>query len=206
MLSETGEVLAQDDDDDDDIFDLSTRDSGIRIILDPGDYIVEATTYAGDATGDFTLILVGTTISQVQDACSSGTSVADPLNNPGLVSDCRALLASHDVLIGKGPDYLNWSADIDMEYWTGVTVGSSPARVTHLRLKGHGLSGKIPVELAGLSKLEYLKLEINELRGHIPAELAQLSSLWHNRLEGEIPIELAGLSKLEYLKLGSNVR
>ena len=102
LLGESGEVLAEDDDDDDDIFDLSTRDSGIRIVLDAGDYIVEATTYAGDATGDFTLILVGTTVSQVQDPCSSGTSVADPLNNPDLVSDCRALLASHDVLIGKG--------------------------------------------------------------------------------------------------------
>ena len=55
LLGESGEVLAEDDDDDDDIFDLSARDSGIRITLDPGDYIVEATTYAGAATGDFTL-------------------------------------------------------------------------------------------------------------------------------------------------------
>ena len=56
LLSEAGEILAQDDDDDEGAFDLIARDSDIRIVLEAGDYIVEATTYAGTATGDFTLV------------------------------------------------------------------------------------------------------------------------------------------------------
>ena len=55
LLSETGDILAQDDDDDEGAFDLISRNSGIRIVLGPGNYIVETTTYAGTATGEFTL-------------------------------------------------------------------------------------------------------------------------------------------------------
>ena len=40
-------------------------------------------------------------------SCAAGGSVADPANNPGLVSDCDALLAARDTLAGTAT--LNWS-------------------------------------------------------------------------------------------------
>ena len=57
LLSETGDIIDEDDDDDGGVFDLRAKSSGIRIPLDSGNYIVEATTYAGTATGDFTLTI-----------------------------------------------------------------------------------------------------------------------------------------------------
>ena len=48
--------------------------------------------------------------------CSNGTSVPDPDNNPGLVSDCEALLASRGHVGGDAT--LNWSADTPIADWT----------------------------------------------------------------------------------------
>ena len=46
------------------------------------------------------------------------------------------------------------------------------------------MSGEIPLELGGLSKLTQLDLRDNELSGEIPAELGSLSNLTLLRLSG----------------------
>ena len=110
--------------------------------------------------------------------CATGGAVADAANNPGLVSDCEALLAARDTLAGSAT--LNWSADTPITEWEGVAVGGVPQRVTGLRLNNRPLSGTIPPELGSLSNLQYLWLSSNQLTGEIPtgqSELGNLSSL-----------------------------
>ena len=152
--------------------------------------------------------------------------------NPGLVSDCEALIASRDALVGGGVS-LNWTSNVPIESWDGVTLGGSPIRVVRLILQGHGLSGGIPSELGSLSGLEILDLYGNRLSGGIPSELGsrsrveilqlgnnqltgeippeigvlpnlQVLSLVHNQLDSEIPSELGGLSRLELLRVEGN--
>ena len=59
--------------------------------------------------------------TQTSGDCSNGIAVPDPSDNPGLVSDCEALLAGQDTLAGTAS--LNWSADVAMEDWDGVFIG-----------------------------------------------------------------------------------
>ena len=66
----------------------------------------------------------------------------DAANNPGLVSDCDALLEARDTLAGSGS--LNWSTGASIGQWVGVTVIGSPLRVTKLTLGRKGLAGEIP--------------------------------------------------------------
>ncbi len=154
------------------------------------------------------LVLVSPASAQSDEptTCASGGAVADPDNNPGLVSDCEALLASRDTLAGTVA--LNWSADRPITEWEGVTVARRPRRVTELELT-NGLTGRIPPELGGLPKLRTLTLWGNELTGEIPLELSNLADLeWlrlsNNELTGEIPPELGNLADLEWLRLSSN--
>ncbi len=78
-----------------------------------------------------------------------------------------------------------------------------------MRLAHNQLSGSIPAEIGGLSRLDKLVVANNELSGAIPAELGNLSSLttlnlWNNQLSGEIPAELANLSSPTRLGVGEN--
>ena len=163
--------------------------------------------------------------------CAAGGAVAVPANNPGLVSDCDALLAARDTLAGTTT--MNWSATRPIRRWYGVTVADSPLRITRLEfwgkrltgkvpselgglsnlrslyLYGHQLTGPIPMELGGLAKLESLYLHDNQLTGPIPSELSGLTNLRslylsRNQLTGPIPMELGGLSNLEQLSLDQN--
>ena len=139
--------------------------------------------------------------------CSTGSAVASPAENAGLVSDCNALLAARDRLAGRVS--LNWSVNVAIEDWEGVGVGGSTKRVVHLALNQKGLSGRIPAELGRLSNLTLLHLSDNELKGAIPTELGNLSKLellilTENELSGEIPSELRGLSSLSELSLTGN--
>ena len=103
------------------------------------------------------------------NACDGGTAVADPGSNPGLVADCKVLIAIRDELAGSGS--LNWDTQLTMTSWQGVSVLGSPSRVQVLDLQqdlyGNQLTGPIPVELSQLS----------QLTGTIPVELSQLSQL-----------------------------
>ena len=139
--------------------------------------------------------------------CATGVAVPDAANNPGLVSDCEALLASRDTLAGSAT--LNWSADTPISDWEGVTMEGPPQRVTELSLPDRQLSGQIPSALGNLSSLESLSLGFNQLSGSIPAELGNLVNLIelyldYNQLTGPIPLELGSLSKLQTLNLSVN--
>ena len=128
---------------------------------------------------------------------------AAPADNPGLRADCAVLLAARDVLAGTGR--LNWSERIPIEFWQGVTVGSSLERVTKLELPDSSLNGRIPPALGRLHQLVSLDLSRNQLTGPLPPELGELANLENlrlssNALRGPIPPELRKLGNLRHLK------
>ena len=127
--------------------------------------------------------------------------------NAGIISDSETLLAAKDSLAGSTD--LNWTPDIPITSWDGVTVGGTPRRVTQLILRERELRGSIPPELSGLTELTHLDLRRNLLNGEIPTELGQLTKLvaldlHGNRLEGTIPPELERLADLKILNAHSN--
>ncbi len=158
-------------------------------------------------------------------ACEDGYVVPEPDANPGLVQDCKTLLAARNSLIGGA--YVNWSTSQPITAWDGIEVGcpfpldilgvaawqaieigcSVPHRVVGLRLRG--MNGVIPSGLVGLAGLKTLDLAEGKLSGGIPSELRSLSNLRELRLfrtfiGGEIPPELGDLSKLRVVSLDSN--
>ena len=150
---------------------------------------------------------VGRVQAQATNDCTNGVAVPDPDDNPGLVSDCEALLAAQSTL--EGSKSLNWSGPQPIGSWEGINLGGSPSRVVALRLWSYDLSGEIPSELGNLSNLTQLNLSGNQLSGEIPSELGSLSGLNFlglsgNQLTGTIPSELGNLSSLHYLHLAHN--
>ena len=122
--------------------------------------------------------------------------------------DRQALVALYNAT--DGPNWhsnKNWSSDEPLNAWIGVIV--SNGRVISLDLSYTNLTGHIPAELGGLSRLVWLYLSGNQLTGPIPAELGGLSRLvWlylsGNQLTGPIPAELGNLASLELLNLSTN--
>ena len=86
-------------------------------------YRVSAINSAGTSTAS-NVDNATTDMQQDTRACATDGAVPNAANNPGLVSDCEALLAGKDTLVGTGT--LNWSADVPMVNWDGVSVGNSP--------------------------------------------------------------------------------
>ena len=132
--------------------------------------------------------------------CPIGGAIFEAGGNPGMVCDREALLAGRDPLAGTAT--LNWSADLPITSWDGVTVEGTPQRVASLGLSRRGLTGSIPRELGGLSNLRELRLSNNQLDGEIPSELGNLSNLETLRLEfnelsGEIPAKLGRLLQIK---------
>ncbi len=129
-----------------------------------------------------------------------------------LVADCTALLGAKDTL--RGTATLDWSADLAMASWTGVTVAQSydndnEYRVTRVVLVFASLDGSIPAGLGSLSALDTLGLYGNALTGTIPKELGSISllqqlDLRNNKLTGSIPKELGSLANLWNLNLSDN--
>ena len=183
LLSETGDIIDEDDDDDGGVFDLRARSSGIRIPLDPGNYIVEATTYAGTATGNFTLTIIRPEVAALH-ALYNATDGASWTNSD------------------------NWLSDAPLSDWHGIKTDDD-GRVTEIYLIGNNLDGEIPAALGKLNHLEGLYLARNDLYGSIPAELGDLSSLrtlmlFDNELTGVIPYQLGNLGSIEEIHLGRN--
>ena len=172
--------------------------------------------------------------AQYTEQCSNGIALLYPERNPGLLSDCAALLAAKDTLEGDGDRRLNWSVNSLIHSWEGVSVDISDDNATYrvidLRLGGLAgtlspelgnlaslrelviggqLTGTIPPELGNLANLERLLLNRNQLTGAIPSELGNLANLTHlllhsNQLTGAIPPELGNLAKLDELDLYNN--
>ena len=125
----------------------------------------------------------------------------------GLLADCTLLLAVRDGLAGDAP--LNWSPDVPIEHWQGVTMDRLRNRVTALELAQLGLNGRIPPALGRLDGLVSLRLSRNRLAGPIPPELGslvRLRKLWldDNRLSGPLPPELGRLSGLAELRFDAD--
>ena len=139
--------------------------------------------------------------------CSTGGIVTEPDNNPGLVSDCRALMEAQNALVGSGS--LDWSPGTPISAWEGVTVEGTPGRVVELSLQNKELTGAVPTQLGNVFNLRRLVLSQNALMGEIPAELGDLSNLTvleldQNQLTGTIPGTLGNLTNLNELDLSSN--
>ena len=193
----TGEVLHENDD---------TVGTNPLIVADlqPGVYTVEATTYEQGVTGKFRLEIK--VISNAGEQCLYGRAVHDPDTNQALFNDCAVLLEAKNIL-GAEPS-LNWSADVPMEEWEGVTLGGSPQRVTGLHFKDRGLKGELAMELDYLWGLEELDLTGNQLTGGMPhfgnSRSLEFLNLGANRLSGEINPGWSMPSDLEVLYLYNN--
>ena len=140
------------------------------------------------------------------ESCSDGVMVPDSAASPGLVADCRALLAARGPLAGGAT--LRWGGG-PIHEWEGITVGGSPARVLAIDVRGYTLTGTIPPELGRLFALEQLDLAHNLLSGPIPSEVGMLASLTrldlsHNQMVDAIPAELGDLAELTQLDLSNN--
>ena len=159
------------------------------------------------------------------DDCSNGTFVTNPSANPGLVADCRALVAVrnhwtrhpdnadlptyHPLLTWGQADTVDAYGTVNIASWHAVSVLAErglPPRVDSLGLRD--ISGTIPPELGQLTKLSHLNLSSNQLTGPIPPELGQLTNLrviylFDNQLTS-IPPELGQLTKLSWLYLDGN--
>ena len=125
--------------------------------------------------------VVVTTVFRVA-SCASGTAVADPTNNAGLVEDCERLIGLRDVLAGSAA--LNWDVRTAITGWQGVTISGTPQRVTELNLAGLGLNGELSGLLGELDALTELRLNANALTGRIPSKLTTLTDLTHLYLAG----------------------
>ena len=155
------------------------------------------------------------TPSPAATLCANGTAVPNPAANPSPVSDCDVLLGARDTLAGGAS--LNWSENVPISRWRGISVGGSPTRVTGIHLgwsswqhqASDRLRGSIPPALSKLSALQVLILYGNQLSGTIPRELGNLTNLtylhlYSNRLSGSIPPELGKLTNLTRMDLGGN--
>ncbi len=172
------------------------------------EYNVQVRAFNGAHTSPWSATATGT---PNVGACSTGPAVTsvvtDPDANLGFVSDCEALLAVQDFLQGGGT--LNWSVDLSMRDWQGVTLGGTPERVTGLARSAEGVAGPIPSSLGRLTGLQILDLSDNELTGEIPSSMSGLTSLEtldlnDNKLDGEIPSWLGNLTNLSTLRLDAN--
>ena len=133
--------------------------------------------------------------------------VGEIAGGSGLAADADALLAARDILAGDAA--LDWSRDLPVPAWRGVTVGGAPPRVVGLTLTRAGLNGRIPPGLGGLTRLVALRLDGNRLNGPIPGELGGLAdlrelALQDNELTGVVPASLGSLRRLSRLRLGGN--
>ena len=75
--------------------------------------------------GRWRILVVGD--PAVTGPCANGIAVPDPHKNQGLLGECNVLLAARDALAGDSG--LDWSADLPVAEWEGVTTEGSPTRV-----------------------------------------------------------------------------
>ena len=91
---------------------------------------------------------------------------------PALRAEWEALEALYQATDGQGwINAANWLSGAPVSAWYGVETDGE-GHVISLVLSDNHLSGFIPTEIAGLSRLEVLNIGSNQLRGRLPAALA----------------------------------
>ena len=209
-LAEGGTAVAvsmagyfSDPDDDELTYAAASGDAGVVTAVASGDTVWLAPGAAGTAAVTVTASdpdgLSATQAVEVATAAS-----ADP-------QDDRAVLEALYEATG-GADWTNaanWTTELPLDSWHGVTVDEDNGRVTGLALVDNGLAGPLPSVVAGLRRLETLNLGRNDLTGPIPValgDLARLESLdlEQNDLIGPIPDALQRLWRLRHLDLAWN--
>ncbi|KAF8728584.1 hypothetical protein HU200_017849 [Digitaria exilis] len=114
-----------------------------------------------------------------------------PLATADIASEKQALLA-FATAVYRG-NKLNWTPNIPLCSWHGVTCSPDQSRIWALRVPGAGLIGAIPSNTLGrLASLQVLSLRSNRLSGSIPPDVSSLPSLQaiflqHNELSGDLP-------------------
>ena len=157
---------------------------------------------AKDADGDTDTMAVNI---RVREGLCPNTAAVASIAGQAIVADCEVLLASMDAM--RGIASLNWSTDLPMSKWQGVSIAGN--RVVRINMPFRGLSGILPSELGSLTNLQSLDISSNLLTGPIPREFGDLVDLktlrlYRNQLTGAIPDELGSLRNLERLDLSSN--
>ena len=144
-------------------------------------------------------------------SCSGGFVVAQPGQNPGLVSDCETLMSVRDHL--TGPEnvsaVLNWSSGTPIKQWVGVGVGKVCGPTYRTRPGGceplptdfpelrQGPFGFVPPTLT-LRPPEFRR--VTELDFSLPMVVDD--DLYGHFLNGVIPPEIGDLVSLRVLNLG----
>ena len=192
-------------------FRASLRDlvTGSWVEIDSGEYVRRVITWPAGGDTDWAAAAAALRVNEWFDAivastrrvpfsgvgpspvptglCGSGDAVPSPERNPGLASDCYAMLGTGNDEAGP-----NWDLDTPISTWDGVTVAGTPPRVvrlevppgrfgprlelldalTHLDLSGYRSSYRIPIELGALQNLQVLYVGENTgLEGCIPPPL-----------------------------------
>ena len=184
--------------------DTEGTNSRIEATLQPGIYIIEATTYEESSTGEFEVEVF--VVSTSKELCSNGGAVSDPDNNIALLLDCSSLL---DMKYSLSADpLLNWSADLSIEAWEGVTLGGEPLRVTELQLVKRGLSGKVSGDFDYLAGVQKLILTGNRLTGTMPwpgnKEILEVLDIGSNKFNGKMHRPWGGFTNLEVMNVYDN--
>ncbi|MDE2842542.1 MAG: hypothetical protein OXN21_04070 [Chloroflexota bacterium] len=86
-----------------------------------------------------------------QAACHEGL-VESPLENAGLVADCKLLVRARHEVTPSG--ILNWHPSVAMPLWAGVTIGGEPRRVTEISLRHERLWNDEPVTLTSFIPMD----------------------------------------------------
>ena len=159
-----------------------------------------------DTAGVVTAVTFGrTTVTATHDSATAQATVEVALP----LTDREILEILYEAAAGdRWTDNTNWLSDEDLSEWFGVSTDAD-ARVTSLSLHKNELTGAIPPEVGGLSRLDLSDLSYNSITGHLPAELGKLTRMRrlevnNNEIKGGLPPEMGGMETLEYLDVAHN--
>ncbi|XP_015169243.1 LRR receptor-like serine/threonine-protein kinase GSO1 [Solanum tuberosum] len=123
-------------------------------------------------------------------------------------TDQSALLAfKHGVTLNSLISQ-NWSSQVTVCDWIGVTCVPHHHRVTALNIQSS--QGDFPKDIGNLQNLKELILFKNQLTGSIPFSIFNISSLenldlTHNQLSGSLPVDICRrLQRIKSISIISN--